>query len=76
MHAFFTALPTLETPRLVLRALRLDDAADYWAYARDPAVAEPGMWLPLPLLEANVQDLAATLARPRHGAWRTAPLAG
>jgi [ribosomal protein S5]-alanine N-acetyltransferase len=67
LHTFFAMLPPLQTPRLQLRALRLDDAADQWAYARDPAVAHPGMWAPLPTLEENIEDLAATLARYAAG---------
>ncbi len=59
----FADLPPLPTERLLLRKLRLEDAADQWAYARDPEVAEPGMWEPLSTLQENRQDLEATLAR-------------
>jgi len=54
-------LPILETAHLRLRALRLDDAADQQAYAREREVADPGMWEPLPTLEENRQDLSETL---------------
>ncbi|HEX5503278.1 MAG TPA: GNAT family protein [Thermomicrobiales bacterium] len=37
-------LPALETARLALRTLRLDDAADLFAYARDPEVARYTSW--------------------------------
>lgn len=60
-------LPVLDTPSLHLRALRLEDASDQHAYARDPAVAGPGMWDPLPTLEENRRDLAETLARQARG---------
>jgi len=60
-------LPTLATERLLLRALRLEDVADQHAYARDPAVAEPGMWDPLPTLEDNRCDLVDSLARGGRG---------
>ena len=41
---FFANLPTLETARLRLRKLRLSDAADFYAYARDPEVARFTTW--------------------------------
>lgn len=37
-------LPTLETPRLILRRFRLQDAADVFAYACDPEVARLTTW--------------------------------
>lgn len=60
-------LPVITTARLRLRAVRLDDAADQHAYAREPEVAEPGMWEPLPTLEENRQDLIETLERQARG---------
>jgi len=56
-------VPILETTRLRLRAPRLDDAAHQHAYAREPEVAEPGMWAPLATLEENRRDLVETLER-------------
>jgi len=67
VYDFFTALPTLETPHLLLRAVRLDDATDQWIFTRDPIVAELGMWQPLPTLQENIQDVADTLARYAAG---------
>jgi [ribosomal protein S5]-alanine N-acetyltransferase len=60
-------LPVLETACLLLRPLRLEDAADQLAYASDRVVAELGMWDPLPTLEENRQDLVATLERQARG---------
>lgn len=60
-------LPTLETARLRLRGLRLDDAADQQVFAADPDVAGPGMWAPLPTLAENRQDLIDTLERQARG---------
>jgi ribosomal-protein-alanine N-acetyltransferase len=60
-------LPVLETARLRLRSLRVDDAVDQHAYAREREVAEPGMWEPLPTLEDNQRDLIATLERQARG---------
>lgn len=41
---YFAALPTLTTERLLLRPLTMRDAADMYAYARDPAVARHVLW--------------------------------
>lgn len=43
-RAFFRQLPVLDTPRLRLRPLRLDDAPDVFAYARDPSVSRHVLW--------------------------------
>lgn len=43
---FFSALPVLETPRLVLRPLRRGDARDVYAFASDPEVARYVLWDP------------------------------
>ncbi|MDD2283308.1 MAG: GNAT family protein [Eubacteriales bacterium] len=40
----FTHMPVLETRRLVLRPLSLDDAQDMYAYARDPLVSRYVPW--------------------------------
>lgn len=66
-HGGVADLPVIETERLRLRVLRLDDAADQHAYAREPEVAEPGMWEPLLALEENRQDLIETLERQARG---------
>ena len=42
--AYFSHLPVLETPSLVLRPVRLSDAADIYAYAADPEVARYVLW--------------------------------
>jgi len=66
-HEGLGTLPRLETARLRLRVLRLDDAADQYAYACAPEVAEPGMWAPLTTLDENEQDLVASLERQARG---------
>ena len=43
---FFAELPTLETPRLILRQPRMRDAEDIFAYASDPEVAKYVLWDP------------------------------
>jgi ribosomal-protein-alanine N-acetyltransferase len=60
-------LPVLETARLRLRTLRLDDAADQQAFAGEPEVAGPGMWDPLPTLEENQRDLMEALESQARG---------
>lgn len=40
----FGNLPTLETDRLLLRKMKLDDAQDLFEYASDPEVAEHTTW--------------------------------
>jgi [ribosomal protein S5]-alanine N-acetyltransferase len=60
-------LPTLETARLCLRGLRLEDATDQQAFAAEPDVAGPGMWALLPTLAENRQDLIDTLERQARG---------
>ncbi|HNW87711.1 MAG TPA: GNAT family protein [Candidatus Limiplasma sp.] len=40
----FAQLPTLRAPRVTLRAARMSDAADMYAYSRDPEVARHVLW--------------------------------
>jgi len=44
IRSVFGNLPSLETPRLILRRLRLDDVDDVFAYASDPDVARTVTW--------------------------------
>ena len=64
----FVELPVLQTPRLILRRLRESDAADVFAYASDPAVAEHTSWQPHASLEES-RGFAARMARSRGCAW-------
>ncbi|MBR6667546.1 MAG: GNAT family N-acetyltransferase [Clostridia bacterium] len=41
---YFARLPVVETPRLILRKIRLSDAPDMYAYARDREVARYVLW--------------------------------
>src|SRR3989339_150322 len=45
-QTIFRNLPTLETSRLILRKMTLDDAADMFEYASDPAVSRYTLWNP------------------------------
>lgn len=40
----FSHLPTLNTPRLILRPVRMADAEDLFEYSRDPEVARHVLW--------------------------------
>jgi len=42
--SIFSRLPTLQTPRLLLRSLTMRDAADIYHYSKDPLVAEHVLW--------------------------------
>ena len=52
---FFARLPVIETQRLILRKMRMTDAADVFAYARDPEVARHVLWEP----HASIWDTRA-----------------
>lgn len=41
---YFSRLPTLETPRLILRRMTMKDAPDLFAYSKDPEVARHVLW--------------------------------
>ena len=43
-NSIFYRLPTLRTPRLTLRAARMTDARDMYAYSQDPEVARHVLW--------------------------------
>ena len=43
-QGIFSRLPVLETQRLILRPLRMRDAQDLYAYARDPQVSRHVLW--------------------------------
>lgn len=42
--AYFSRLPQIETPRLLLRRMTLRDARDIFAYSQDPEVARHVLW--------------------------------
>lgn len=66
------AIPMLETCRLLLRPLRIEDAQDMLEYARDSEIAGLGLWPPLRTIEECVADLAEAIescARGETWAW-------
>jgi ribosomal-protein-alanine N-acetyltransferase len=54
-------LPGIETERLVLRKLRVEDAEDMFEYGQDPEIAFRGMWSPLGSLEESRADIAEAI---------------
>jgi [ribosomal protein S5]-alanine N-acetyltransferase len=72
LEDIFRELPSLETPRLVLRKIRLDDAPDIFAYASDLGVARYTTWPPHPTVaatEAFVRELLQRYAQGLVAPW-------
>lgn len=46
VYRLFSHIPTLETPRLLLRKMQIEDAADMYDYARRPEVTRFLLWEP------------------------------
>lgn len=63
------ALPSLATPRLVLRAMALADAPDVFAYARDPEVLRYTTGTTPRRLEETQEFLAGALAASDGRMW-------
>jgi [ribosomal protein S5]-alanine N-acetyltransferase len=62
IKSFFTPFPTLETPRLILRALRPNDLDDLYAYASDPEIDHYTPWDHCQSRDETQTDLAGYLA--------------
>ena len=70
--SLFANLPDLETKRLFLRRLTLNDAPDIFEYARDPEVPEHMTWEPHPNVETTREFLNMVLSNyddPETGIW-------
>ena len=63
----FQELPTLETPRLILRKLTMDDAQDQFEYAVDTELAHMGLWQPFETLQDSLDDIDDLLEGYRTG---------
>lgn len=70
-ESVFSNLPALETDRLVLRRLTLEDASDVFAYARDPEVARYTTWEAHRSLDESLRFLKRVL--DRYAAGEVAP---
>jgi ribosomal-protein-alanine N-acetyltransferase len=59
----FSNFPTLETKRLILRKLRLEDAKDVFEYASDPEVSKYVTWEPHRSIEDSINLIKFTHER-------------
>ena len=59
----FSNFPTLETERLILRKLHLEDAKDVFEYASDPEVAKYVTWEPHKSIEDSINLIKFTHER-------------
>src|SRR5437867_825399 len=68
----FAQLPTLETDRLLLRKITMDDAHDVFAYSSDPEVPKYMPWEPHQSLQDTIDYLKSVMDRNQqnaHGPW-------
>ena len=63
----FTNVPTLETERLVLRALRVSDCFDMYEYSKLPGVTEFLAWSPHPDVEYTKEYLKSVICNYHLG---------
>jgi ribosomal-protein-alanine N-acetyltransferase len=63
MNTEFGSLPTLETVRLRLRPLTIDDAGDIFAYAADSQVTKYLMWSPHRSIDDSLVFINAAIGR-------------
>lgn len=62
-------IPTLETERLILRKIALDDAPDIFEYACIPEVAEFLVWYPHQSLQDSIDFIKFTETKFANGEW-------
>ena len=67
IYRLFSHIPTLETDRLILRGMRVSDAADMYEYARRPSVTEYLTWDPHTSEEQTREYLTYVGLRYRTG---------
>lgn len=63
VESVFHNLSTIETPRLILRQLCLEDVADVFAYTSDPDVARHTSWYPHRTIENSRQFVEWVIKR-------------
>ena len=63
----FSRMPRLETERLILRPMRVSDAADMFEYAKNPDVTRYLLWRPHPNIEHTRSYLEYLAGRYRLG---------
>lgn len=72
LKTLFTPFPTLETPRLILRALRPADLDDLYEYASDPEIDHYVPWERYKNMEEareNLDEFIAEYEKDGIGAW-------
>ena len=67
IYEIFSHIPPLETERLLLRAIRVSDAADMYDYARRPEVTRYLLWNPHPDIKHTKRYLEYLATRYRIG---------
>lgn len=67
IYRLFSHIPTLESPRLILRGMRVSDASDMYEYARRPSVTEYLTWEPHASEEETARYLTYVGQRYRTG---------
>ena len=68
--SYFIFMSLIQTQRLNLKLLHLDDAEDVYRYASDPAVAEHTAWWPHKSLEDAIAFVESVLAKNSHAIGR------
>jgi len=68
IETIFGDLPALETSRLILRKVKLEDAPDMFAYARDPEVSRFTVWSPHITMEDTLRFLGCVIKGYEKGA--------
>lgn len=66
-QGIFSHLPTIETERLILRPMRMRDAQDLFAYARDPQVSRHVLWDTHTSISDSRQFLRGAIRQYRKG---------
>ena len=67
IYQLFSHIPTLQTERLTLRGMRVSDAEDMYAYAKDEPVTRYLTWTPHPNLHHTKEYLTYIGQRYRTG---------
>ena len=67
LYHIFSRMPILETERLILRPMRVDDAPDMYDYAKNPDVARFLLWRPHPDITHTREYLEYLAGRYRLG---------
>lgn len=67
-ESIFSHLPALNTPRLIVRPMRMRDAADLYEYSKDPEVAQHVLWEAHQSIHQTRSYIRYVLKQYRNGA--------